>query len=204
MGKILIINGSPRAPKSNSKRYAEIFSRYYPEETIYKHITIKNHQELCQAMHEFQDVLFVFPLYADALPVGFLHFLKTLEANPPSRKPVISILINCGFLEYQQNHVAIQMMRFFCRQNQYTIGSILMLGSGEAILNTPFKYIATRNIKQLAYSIANQKYQIIKATMPLPKKLFQWAADIYWTRYGKRFGTSKKQMQTMEIEGMRE
>ncbi len=60
------------------------------------------------------------------------------------------------------------------------------------------------NIKQLAYSIANQKYQIIKATMPLPKKLFQWAADIYWTRYGKRFGTSKKQMQTMEIEGMRE
>ena len=68
MGKILIINGSPRAPKSNSKRYAEIFSRNYPEETIYTHITIKNHQELCQAMHEFQDVLFVFPLYADALP----------------------------------------------------------------------------------------------------------------------------------------
>ena len=24
MGKILILNGSPRAPKSNSKRYAEI------------------------------------------------------------------------------------------------------------------------------------------------------------------------------------
>lgn len=201
MGKIMILNGSPRAPKSNSKRYAEIFSKYCTAETEYYNITKKNHLELCAKMEDYSDVLFIFPLYADSLPVVFLNFLKTLEANPPRRKPVISILINCGFLEYQQNKVAIRMMKFFCHQNHYIIGSILMLGSGEAILDTPFRYVATRNIRKLAQSIASKNYQLIRATMPLTKKLFLMASTIYWKRFGQKFGTTKEQMQTMEIEG---
>ena len=108
----MIINGSPRAPKSNSRRYAEIFARYCPVETDYFNLTKRNHRELCELMGRYTDVLFVFPLYADALPVGFLEFLKVLEANPPVRRPVISILINCGFLEYTQNEIAMQMLRF--------------------------------------------------------------------------------------------
>ena len=201
MGKILILNGSPRAPKSNSKRYAEIFTRHCPDETVYQNITQRNHQELCAAMEGYTDVLFVFPLYADSLPVGLLNFLKTLEVNPPVNKPTVSILINCGFLEYEQNEVAIRIMQLFCRRNGYVIGSILMLGSGEAILDTPFKYIAIRNIKQLAKSIADKDYHTLHATMPLPKSLFRLAARSYWIRYGKKFGTTKEQMQTMEIEG---
>lgn len=197
----MILNGSPRAPKSNSKRYAEIFSKYSTAETAYYDITKRNHLELCSKMEEFSDVLFAFPLYADSLPVVFLNFLKTLEANPPWCKPVISILINCGFLEYQQNEVAIRMMKFFCHQNHYIIGSIFMLGGGEAILDTPFRFIATKNIRKLAQSIASKNYQVIKTTMPLTKKLFIMASTRYWTLYGKKFNTTKEQMQTMEIEG---
>ena len=74
----MIINGSPRAPKSNSRRYAEIFARYCPVETDYFNLTKRNHRELCELMGRYTDVLFVFPLYADALPVGFLEFLKVL------------------------------------------------------------------------------------------------------------------------------
>lgn len=201
MGKIIILNGSPRAPKSNSKRYAEVFSKYSTAETAYYDITKKNHLELCSKMEDFSDVLFVFPLYADSLPVVFLNFLKTLEANPPRRKPVISILINCGFLEYQQNEIAIRMMKFFCHQNHYIIGSILMLGSGEAILDTPFRFVATKSIRKLAQSITSKNYQLIQTTMPLTKKLFIMASTRYWTQYGKKFNTTKEQMQTMEIEG---
>lgn len=201
MGKIMIINGSPRAPKSNSKRYAEIFSKYCVVETEYFNLTKKNHLELCSKMNEFTDVLFVFPLYADSLPVGFLNFLKVLEANPPVHKPVVSILINCGFLEYQQNEVAVRMMKVFCKQNGYSLGSILMLGSGEAILDGPFKFIAVRKIRQLARTFANGNYRVLHSTMPLPKKLFLKASTSYWINYGKRFGTTKEQMQTMTIEG---
>ena len=197
------MNGSPRAPKSNSKRYAEIFMHYCPMETDYHNITKRNHEELCAILGSYTDVLFVFPLYVDALPTVFLNFLKTLEACPPTYKPMVSILINCGFLEPEQNEVAVRMMKLFCRRNGYTMGSVLMLGGGEAILNTPFKYIATRNIRRLAQSVASENYRALRATMPLPKSLFRLAADIYWTGYGKQFGITKKQMQTMEVEGNR-
>lgn len=196
----MIINGSPRAPKSNSKRYAQIFMKYCDAETSYFNLTKSNHKELCTEMENYTDVLFVFPLYADALPSGFLEFLKTLENNPPAHRPTISILINCGFLEHEQNETAIRMMQLFCKENSYTVGSVLMLGSGEAILDTPFSFIARRNIRKLAKSVGTRKYTRISATMPLTKQLFKLAATVYWTQYGKKFGTTKKQMQTMSIE----
>ena len=46
MGKIMILNGSPRAPKSNSKRYASLFAAVCPLETEYFNITKTNHLEL--------------------------------------------------------------------------------------------------------------------------------------------------------------
>lgn len=80
MAGILILNGSPRAPRSNSKRYAALF--------------MNRCKVLCEKMNDVSDVLLVFPLYADGLPVTLLDFLKTLETCPPERKPVISMLIN--------------------------------------------------------------------------------------------------------------
>lgn len=197
----MIINGSPRAAKSNSRRYAEIFMKYCKADVDYFCISKRNHAELCDRMAGYTDVLFVFPLYADALPSGFLDFLKSLENRPPApRKPVVSILINCGFLEYSQNEVAVRMMRFFCQRNGYRMGSLLMLGSGEAILDTPFSFVARRAIAKLASSVASGRYRQLSATMPLCKRLFAWAATVYWTRYGRRNGVTKKQMQTMHIE----
>lgn len=200
MEKIMIINGSPRAPKSNSKSYAELFVKYCKRKADYFNLSRTNHLELCARMNEYSDVLLVFPLYADALPVGLLNFLKSLEANPPMQKPVISMLVNCGFLEYQQNAVAVRMIRFFCKQNHYAFGSALMLGGGEAILNTPFKFIAKMSIRKLSKSVADKKYGEFHATMLLSKKMFLKASTRYWTLYGMKNGISKEQMQTMSIE----
>lgn len=151
-------------------------------------------------MEKYSDVIIVLPLYADSLPVGLLNFLKNLENNLPMQRPVISILINCGFLEHEQNCVAVSMIRYFCRHNNFPTGSTLMLGSGEAILETPFRYIAVRAIKRLAASVNKGNYKDISATMPLPKWLFKMAARSYWIRYGKKFGVSEKEMQRLEIE----
>lgn len=200
MAKILILNGSPRAPKSNSKRYAEIFSKHCKAMTEYHAITKNNHQQLCSKMDDFSDMLFVFPLYADAIPVTLLNFLKTLEQHPPKRKLTISVIINCGFLEPQQNDVAVKMLQFFCKQNHFHWGSVLKIGSGEAMLDSPFQILVTRKLIKLSKSIVNKKYQTFQTTMPLPKTWFVKASTKYWTDYGKKFGTSKAEMQTMEIE----
>ena len=200
MGKIMILNGSPRAPKSNSKKYSEIFMKYSRLQCDYFNITKSNHLKLIAEMEKYSDVIIVFPLYADSLPVGLLNFLKNLENNLPMQRPVISILINCGFLEHKQNCVAVSMIRYFCKHNNFPIGSTLMLGSGEAILETPFRYIAVRAIKRLAASVNKGNYKDISATMPLPKWLFKMAARSYWISYGKKFGISEKEMQRLEIE----
>lgn len=103
----MILNGSPRAPKSNSKRYAALFRRYCPAGSDYFEITARNHAELIGRMDAYSDLLLVFPLYADSLPVGLLDFLKSLELHAGKRRPVVSVLVNCGFREYRQNETAV-------------------------------------------------------------------------------------------------
>lgn len=200
MGSVIILNGSPRAPKSNSKRYAELFVKSCDCKTEYYNITKNNHEELCGKLGDFSDVLLVFPLYADGIPVTLLNFLKNLEKNPPLQKPTISVLINCGFFEYRQNDTAVNMIELFCKQNGYRMGSVLKIGSGEAILDTPFKVFVTRKIKKLAASVSNEKYCTQHATMPITKGMFLKASTAYWTKYGKKNGITKEMMETMKIE----
>lgn len=200
MEKVIIINGSPRAPKSNSKHYGEIFSRYYRGKTDTFNITKNNHKEICSKIVECTDVLLVFPLYADSIPVTMLNFLKVLEENPPQNKPKVNIIVNCGFIESEQNNVCIEMVKLFCKQNGYTFGSVLAIGSGEAILGTPFKLLVKWKIKRLAKAIYNNNAEILRVTMPISKKIFVSASTTYWINYGKRNGITKLQMETMKIE----
>ena len=201
MDKVLILNASPRAPRSNSKEYAKLFSKFYHGKTEYLDIKRTNHASLIEKLSDFSDLLFVFPLYADSIPVTLLNFLKDLEQVTPARKPTISVLINCGFIEPQQNDIAVEMMRLFCKENGYPFGSVLKIGSGEAILSTPFQVFLNAKVKKLARSIFLHRYQVFQVTMPIPKRMFLKASSIYWEEYGKRNGCSKEEMQTMLIEG---
>ena len=142
--KLLIVNGSPRAPRSNSRRYAELFQARWKGEARYAALTAKNHAELAAAAAECTDLLLVFPLYADGLPAPLLRFLEFLEGAGPEHRPRISVLINCGFLEPHQNDVAVDMVRLFCLENGYPFGACLKIGGGEAILGTPFAFLVRR------------------------------------------------------------
>lgn len=111
------------------------------------------------------------------------------------------MLVNCGFLEYRQNETALRMVRLFCRRNGYAFGSVLMLGSGEAILESPFRFLAVRKVKRFARSVSEGRDEVLHTTMPLPKRLFVMASTRYWIQYGRQFGITREQMQTPEIEG---
>ena len=196
----MILNGSPRAPRSNSKLYAEMFSKKCPNMTAYYNITKLNHDELIKQMGEYSDILLVFPLYADAIPVTLLNFLKSYEKSAHKSRPTVSVLINCGFLEYEQNNIAVKMIEIFCKKNDLRFGSVLKIGSGEAILQTPFKIILGRKMRQFAKSIIKGKYTTIGITMPISKSIFIKASTQYWINYGKRNGVSEEEMRTMKIE----
>ena len=200
MVKTIMINGSPRAPKSNSKQYAEIFRKYYTGETISFMINNRNHSEICDHIEGCSDIVFVFPLYADGIPSTLLNFLKTLETYQINQKPRVHILINCGFIEPEQNNVALDMMRLFCRQNRYEFSSTLAIGAGEAFLTTPLSFLVKGKIKKFAKLVASKKTEHLSVTLPLSKKSFVKASTKYWIAYGERFGCSKEQMASMKIE----
>ena len=200
MGKILIVNGSPRASRSNSKKYAELFVQYWEGEAEYYLAVSKKHQTIYRFLAEYDALLFVFPLYADGIPAIILDFLVSLENCPVKKKPRIHVLINCGFLEPQQNAVAVDMVRLFCKQNNFPFGSVLCIGSGEAILTTPFAFLVKRRIKQFARAVRANSSQFFQVSMPLPKTAFVKASEKYWLRLGQKNKVSRKQMETMEIE----
>ena len=79
MGRLLIINGSPRAPRSNSRRYAALFRRYWKEPVDEYLVTDCQHTLICAQLSRYDHLLLVFPLYADALPAALLRFLQEME-----------------------------------------------------------------------------------------------------------------------------
>lgn len=200
MEKIWLINGSPRPPRSNSRLYAHIFEKYCHMPYQYIEINKNNTLELCEQIKDATEILLIFPLYADSLPVPLLTFLKVLATHLPENRPTISVLINCGFLEPRQNDIAVEMIHLFCDQHDFPFGSVLKIGSGEAILQTPFKFLVNRKIKKLAVSIQRKQNQTFQVTMPLSKKMFIKASDVYWENYGKKNGVTKQEMQSMQIE----
>lgn len=196
----MVINASPRAPKSNSKQYAQLFSKYCRSDTEYCEVKKDNHLTLCQLIGNCTDIVFVFPLYADSIPVTLLNFLKTLEENAPLKKPTISVVINCGFIEPYQNDIAIKMLQLFAKENGYPFGSVFKIGGGEAILGTPFRIFVKAKMKKYAVSIEKQKYNTFQVTMPISKKMFIKASTTYWENYGKKNGVSREEMEIMQIE----
>ena len=201
MGKLLIVNGSPRAPRSNSKRYAALLKEYLSSGTDEYNVTEKRHREICKRLGQYDGILFVFPLYADGLPVTLMYFLKELETYEAEKKPAVHVLINCGFLEPEQNDTAVEMIRFFCRKNGFPFGAALCIGSGEAILETPFVPVVKRGLKKFAKAVERGGNGLFKARMPLTKRMFVRASSKFWEAYGAKNHVTKEEMQTMKIEG---
>ena len=56
MGKILIINGSPRAPRSHSARFAQIFGERCKAETEHAQILHADHVQLARKKADYSYV----------------------------------------------------------------------------------------------------------------------------------------------------
>ena len=198
MERLLIVNGSPRAPKSNSKQYVQLVQKYWKGQADTYLVTSKKQEEL--DLQKYQHILFVFPLYADAVPSVLFPFLKYLEQAHLPEGMQAHVLINCGFLEPQQNDTAVKILQYFCKKARLSYGMTLQIGSGEAILKTPFAFLVRRKIRSFVKGVCQGKSQVLSVTLPLSKRQFIKSAEKYWLDYGKRFHTTEEQMRTMEIE----
>lgn len=200
MAHVKIINASPRAPRSNSKIFAQMFTDRCSMQTEYLELSRKNSAELAASAADCKDLILVFPLYADGIPVSLLNFLKELSKVHSDCKPTVSAVINCGFLESMQNNTAVEQIKLFCEENGFNVGSFLKIGSGEAIADTPFKVFVKYKMKHFAKSVEKGNYREFSTSMPLTKKMFVIAANKYWLSRGKQNGLTKEQMDVDLIE----
>lgn len=206
--EILMINASPRAPISHSKEYARMLAQQFlsNQEITVKHTIAlgeKRIEESAACTQSADYVVLVFPLYVDSVPVTVLSLFSCLERLYAAKKAkfVMHVVVNCGFLEAYQNDTAVAAVKLFCKQNNIAFGSALCIGSGEAILGTPFRRRVEKALCKLSESIVNGEEETYYVQMPLPKWMFVRAGNRFWQKRGEANGLTYAQMASGEIKG---
>lgn len=97
---LVILNGSPRGTKSNSSVIAGWFLEGYREEgvPILNLNKIKHHEEYAELVHQYDRVMFVFPLYVDGMPGIVKNFFEVLAPfKEQMRGKKVTYIIHSGF-----------------------------------------------------------------------------------------------------------
>lgn len=182
MGKLMVINGSPRGRRSNSRRYAEAMLSVWQDEYVEYYTASRRVDECIMAMDGCSDVLLAFPLYTDGLPSGLMELLGQLLEAELANGIRVHAVINCGFKEPSQCDAALEMVRLFCKRAGCKYGAGLKIGCGEAFPGTPLMRMAEHRLRRFAREIARGRSPQWTLSMPLTKGMFIRAADAFWLR----------------------
>ncbi len=205
--RIAMVNGSPKLAKSNSSfmlKALEPLINPGNELTHYninkKPLTKEQYSELCN-----MDILVIaFPLYIDALPSHLFQMLVNLEEYMKAeRKKEIYVyaIVNNGFFEGQQSHVAFEIINNWCLRCGLHFGNGIGQGAGEMmgfIENVPLGHGPLKNLgcamKTLANNIHLRSVEKPKLFSPnIPR--FAWrfsGTHFFWNATAKKNGLTKK------------
>ena len=134
--KISIINGSPKAIKSNSEILGNYLSSLLKENEIKKYysISFRLNDENKNEIYNSDVLIFLFPLYVDGIPSNllklFVEFEKEKVVNPATR---VYCIVNNGFYEGKQNRLAILQIKNWCEKVNARWGQGIGVGAGELL-----------------------------------------------------------------------
>lgn len=204
--KIAMINGSPKLKKSNSESLLKSLEASLPceYEVIHynlskKPLTDEQYITLCHT----DVMIFAFPLYIDAIPSHLFRMLIALEDYLKSEnKKSISVyaIINNGFYEGQQNHIAINILENWCEHCGLHFGQGIGLGAGEmlgVIQNVPLGHGPLKNlgsaISLLTNNIIEQRNgESILFSPNFPYFAWHCYATSFWNSLGKQNHLKRK------------
>lgn len=134
--KITVINGSPKAVKSNSEILGNYLSSLLKENEIKKYYSIyfKLNDKIKNEIYNSDVLIFLFPLYVDGIPSNLLKLLVEFEKEKVIKSgSKIYCVVNNGFYEGKQNHLAILQMKNWCKKVQAKWGQGVGVGGGELL-----------------------------------------------------------------------
>lgn len=209
MNKVAIINCSPREKNSVSNYFMSELKIICQDTIEFKDFYLSNFKRNPMVIYElieFSKILFVAPLYVDALPGEMVSFMLELEEVIKSKnKHNIKVysLINCGFIEGTQNVHAIEMLKIFTKKAGLKWGFGVGIGGGEfmkASNSMPLHFFVKKPVYNALLALKNSIINDTTSTEHLlvnakiPRKMFISMGNGFWNSKSKTNGLSKKNM----------
>ena len=202
-----MINGSPKLGKSNSGVMLEILKTLMNTEHEISHyninkapLTNEQYSELCQ----MDTLVFAFPLYIDAIPSHLLRMLAELQKHLKLERKsevYVYVIVNNGFFEGQQNHIALEIMNNWCIRSGLHFGQGIGQGAGEMmgfIENVPVGHGPLKKLgsamQRLADNIHSRGIDEPMLFSPdIPRFVWKFSGTrFFWNANAKKNGLKKK------------
>jgi multimeric flavodoxin WrbA len=204
--KISIINGSQKIGKSNTGIILN-----YLNNLIKEKYEVKNYNS---GINDFTDetlkdiisgdvIVLAFPLFADSIPSQTLRMLVELEKIVKLNHVnnlIIYVIVNNGFYEGKQNHVAFEIMKNWCEHAGIQFGGGIGQGAGEMIGETqdipinkgPFNNLG-RALQAMVEKIeVKEPFGITYLSPYFPRFLWKFMAIRVWHTRARKNGINKR------------
>lgn len=204
--KICIINGSPKESKSTSELLIGYLMPFIKGNEIITYNVCKTDFSKTQFLQiqSSEVLIFAFPLYIDSINSLLLRFLIELQKREFRNKNInVYCIINNGFYEGRQNHVAADIMKNWCKAAGLIYGQTLGVGAGEMLpflKDIPLGYGPNKNIgialQKLSQNILslNQGEDLFIAPN-WPRFLWKIQASLcFWYPRAKKNGLKRKEL----------
>jgi multimeric flavodoxin WrbA len=163
--KIIIINGSQKTGESNTGIILgelNILFKTGHEIVNYKLGTKQLSSEELKNIVSFDVIVFGFPLFNDSIPSNMLKMIIELEsyfANGKTKNIIVYSIINNGFYEGKQTHIAFEVIQNWCEHCGIKFGGGIGQGAGEMIgvtKNIPINSGPFKNLGSSLELLANK------------------------------------------------
>lgn len=189
--KITIINASPRFKKSNSEILKNYLLNYIKDTIIneYFSFSIKLDDDLKNNIYNSDALIFIFPLYVDTIPANLLDLLIRFEnENIINSKTKIYCIVNNGFFEGIQNHLAVSQIRYWSKKVNAQWGQGIGVGGGELLSHLKKVPLGQGPLKNLGMALQkfSENILLLKSDEDIyinpnyPRILYFLQANISW------------------------
>jgi len=201
--KISIINGSQKSKESNSGLILNKLNRLISTEVKNYKLGAKGFpEEILKEIGSGDIIVLAFPLYVDSIPTNIFKMLIKLEKYTTGNTIIYSI-INNGFYEGEQTHIAFKIIENWCERSGAKFGGGIGQGAGETIgfvKNIPFTgflfYNLEHSLKQLVKKMESKEPYNIRYLSPLLPR-FLWrimAHHFFWHPLARKNKLNKKDL----------
>ena len=208
MMKISIINGSQKTGESNTGIILDEFNNLVKNEHEVKNFKLgvkPFEEEIYNEIISGDVIVLAFPLYVDSLPSNILKMIIELEKlfkEKSNNEIIVYAIINNGFYEGKQTHIAFEIIKNWCVCSGIQFGGGIGQGAGEmagVIKNTPIDKSPLNNLgralKLMAEKITlRESFEIIYLSPYFPRFLWKIMATSFWHKLAKSNGLRKKDM----------